>query len=56
MHSGMDMDGGMESMYHVPKALTTLSGIFLALGAVGMLAVAIDILLRRGWKTMMWIM
>ncbi len=46
----------MDSMYEVPKALTILSGIFLALGALGMVVVATDILLRRGWKTMMWIM
>ncbi len=50
------MDMNMNTMYEVPRALTILSGIFLALGALGMLIVTIDILLRQGWKTMMWIM
>jgi hypothetical protein len=46
----------MDSTYEVPKALTILSGIFLALGALGMIVVASDIIMRQGWKTMMWIM
>ena len=52
----MDMSDGMDSTFEVPKSLTVVSGVFLALGAVGMLIVAGDILLRQGWKTMMWIM
>ena len=46
----------MDSGYHVPKPLTVLAGIFLALGAVAMVVVTADILWRRGWKTMMLIM
>ncbi|KAI9690214.1 MAG: hypothetical protein M1822_009175 [Bathelium mastoideum] len=46
----------MTSDYHVPLSLTVLAGIFLALGAICMLIVAGDIIWRRGWESMMWIM
>ena len=46
----------MTSNYHVPLSLTVLAGIFLILGAICMLIVAIDIIWRRGWQSMMWIM
>ena len=42
--------------YHTPLALTVLSGIFLALGAVFAIVVATDILIRKGWRSMMGIM
>ncbi|GAM91358.1 hypothetical protein ANO11243_094070 [Dothideomycetidae sp. 11243] len=42
--------------YHPPLSLTIVSGVFLALGATCALILAADIILRRGWKSMMWIM
>jgi hypothetical protein len=42
--------------YEVPLALTIIAGIFLALGALGILVVTGDILWRRGWESMMLIM
>ncbi|KAI6826352.1 hypothetical protein KC340_g11722 [Hortaea werneckii] len=46
----------MDTAYSPPLALTAISGVFLALGAACALVVAGDILLRRGWHSMMWIM
>ena len=46
----------METEYEVPKSLTILSGIFLALGALFMAVVIVDIVSRQGWKSMMLIM
>ncbi|GAB1732947.1 hypothetical protein NU195Hw_g201t1 [Hortaea werneckii] len=46
----------MDTAYSPPLALTVISGVFLALGAACALVVAGDILLRRGWQSMMWIM
>ncbi|MCJ1286770.1 hypothetical protein MMC26_006116 [Xylographa opegraphella] len=46
----------MDSQYQVPKALTVIAGIFLVAGALFLLVPIIDILNRRGWKSMMWIM
>lgn len=46
----------MPQLYEPPQALTIISGIFLALGVLFLLLVTIDIVLRRGWKSMMWIM
>lgn len=42
--------------YHTPLALSVISGIFLALGAVFAILVATDILIRKGWRSMMGIM
>lgn len=47
---------GSSYVYKPPLALTVLAGIFLLLGAIFLLIVAIDIIWRRGWKSMMWIM
>jgi len=46
----------MDSSYTPPTALTVVSCIFLAIGALCLLFIAGDILLRRGWQSMMWIM
>ena len=46
----------MHSDYHVPTSLNVLAGIFLGIGALLMLVVAVDIVWRQGWKTMMLIM
>lgn len=46
----------MDSGYSPPLALTILSGIFLCLGAVCAIIIAADILWRKGWQSMMWIM
>ncbi|KAI7280664.1 hypothetical protein KC343_g1479 [Hortaea werneckii] len=46
----------MDTAYTPPLALTVISGVFLALGAACALIVAGDILLRKGWQSMMWIM
>ncbi|KAF2479832.1 hypothetical protein BDY17DRAFT_326841 [Neohortaea acidophila] len=46
----------MNSDYHPPLALTILSGIFLILGAICFLIVTVDIIWRRGWRSMMGIM
>ncbi|KAL9072296.1 MAG: hypothetical protein Q9157_005145 [Trypethelium eluteriae] len=46
----------MTDDYHPPLALTILAGIFLALGAICMLIITVDIIWRRGWRSMMWIM
>jgi len=46
----------MDTAYSPPLALTVISGVFLALGAACALIVAGDILLRKGWQSMMWIM
>ena len=46
----------MSSDYHVPLSLTVLAGIFLAFGAACMLIITGDIIWRRGWQSMMWIM
>jgi hypothetical protein len=50
------MDSNAMDAYHVPKSLNILAGIFLALGAVCGLVVLGDIIWRRGWRSMMWIM
>lgn len=46
----------MNHNYHPPLALTIISGVFLALGAVCFLVIAGDILWRRGWRSMMAVM
>ena len=46
----------MDETYHPPLALTVLSGIFLLLGAICFVIVAVDIIWRRGWQSMMLIM
>lgn len=51
------MDSSKDAMtYHIPVALTVLSGIFLALGAIFAIVVAADVITRRGWRSMMGIM
>lgn len=46
----------MASTYSPPLALTIISSIFLVLGALCFLVIVGDILWRRGWRSMMWIM
>ena len=46
----------MDATYTPPTALTILSGIFLILGAICALVIVGDIVWRRGWRNMMWIM
>jgi hypothetical protein len=50
------MDNMSMNSYHVPNSLNILAGIFLTLGAVCGLIVLGDIIWRRGWRSMMWIM
>jgi len=47
---------GEQHRYSPPLALTILSAVFLGSCAVAALWIAVDILHRRGWKTMMAIM
>lgn len=42
--------------YHEPLALVIISSISLGLGALAALFILIDIILRRGWRSMMAIM
>lgn len=42
--------------YHIPLSLTILGTIFIGLAACISLFIAIDIIRRKGWKTMMSIM
>ena len=42
--------------YQVPTALTVLAGIFLALGAICLIIPIVDMVWRKGWRSMMWIM
>lgn len=46
----------MEHTYEPPLALTIISGIFLGVGAICAVGVALDIIRRRGWQSMMGIM
>jgi hypothetical protein len=46
----------LDSKYHVPTGLTVVSGIFLLLGGIFGLVILGDIVWRRGWRSMMWIM
>jgi hypothetical protein len=46
----------VDTDYEVPEALTIIAGVFLALGALGILIVTGDIIWRRGWRSMMLIM
>lgn len=45
-----------ETSYHVPEALTIIAGIFLALGALFVIITLGNIIWRKGWRSMMWIM
>jgi hypothetical protein len=49
------MDTTMSS-YTPPLALTIVAGVFLALGGLCGFIVLLDIVIRQGWKSMMWIM
>jgi len=40
----------------VPKALTILAGVFLISGGIFAIFPIVDTVVRRGWKSMMWIM
>lgn len=42
--------------YHIPLSLTILGSVFIGLAACISLFIAMDIILRRGWRTMMSIM
>ena len=44
-----------SSSYDPPLALTILSAISLGLGFIVAIGIAVDIALRRGWESMMWI-
>ena len=46
----------MDSDYVPPLSLTILGAIFLLLGALCAIVVALDILIRQGWRSMMAIM
>ncbi|MCJ1435792.1 hypothetical protein MMC27_005167 [Xylographa pallens] len=46
----------MDYQYHVPEALTLIAGIFLVAGTVFLIIPILDMLNRRGWKSMMLIM
>ena len=46
----------MDSGYYETTALIAVSGVFLGLGAIFFLVNVVDIVWRRGWKSMMWIM
>jgi hypothetical protein len=42
--------------YTPPLSLTILGAIFLLTGAICACIITIDIVIRKGWQTMMWIM
>ncbi|KAK5175852.1 uncharacterized protein LTR77_000992 [Saxophila tyrrhenica] len=46
----------MHADYSPPLALTVISAVFLILGAICFLIIVGDIVWRRGWNSMMWIM
>jgi hypothetical protein len=46
----------MDVAYVPPLSLTILGAIFLLLGAICAILIALDIVIRKGWQTMMWIM
>ncbi|KAF1987817.1 hypothetical protein K402DRAFT_403478 [Aulographum hederae CBS 113979] len=50
----MDMNG--REPYHETTALIALSGVFLGFGALCALLNIADIVWRKGWNSMMWIM
>jgi hypothetical protein len=50
------MDNNPMDTYHVPISLNVLAGLFLAFGAACGMIVLGDIIWRRGWRSMMWIM
>lgn len=46
----------MSGNYDQPLALVVISSISIGLGAIAAGCIALDIIVRRGWKSMMWIM
>jgi len=46
----------MDDGYVPPLGLTIVGAIFLLLGAISALLLTVDIVLRKGWRTMMGIM
>lgn len=46
----------MDNAYTPPLSLTIIGAISLLLGVVFAAVVAVDILLRKGWRSMMGIM
>jgi len=42
--------------YHIPLSLTILGSVFIGLAACISLFIAVDIILRKGWRSMMSIM
>lgn len=50
------MDAHQSSSYHEPLALVIISSISIGLGAIAALFIAVDIVLRRGWRSMMGVM
>jgi hypothetical protein len=45
-----------SSSYHEPLALIIISAISLGIAAIAATWIAIDIIIRKGWKSMMLIM
>ncbi len=50
------MDSGMDSDYVPPLGLTIISSISIGIAGLVALWIMLDIIWRRGWKTMMAIM
>jgi hypothetical protein len=48
--------GTMESIYNPPLSLTIIGTIFIGLATLVAAWITFDIIVRRGWKTMMAIM
>ena len=46
----------MDNAYVPPLSMTILGAIFLLFGALCSIIIALDILVRKGWRTMMGIM
>jgi hypothetical protein len=46
----------MSSSYNPPLSLTIISSIFIGLAGLVSIWIAFDILVRRGWKSMMAVM
>ncbi len=47
--------GSMNHGYKEPLVLTIISAVFLILGAICFLIIVVDIVWRRGWRSMMLI-
>ncbi|EME78991.1 uncharacterized protein MYCFIDRAFT_208641 [Pseudocercospora fijiensis CIRAD86] len=47
---------GARAGYHEPLALIVISSVSIGIAAIAALVIAIDIILRRGWRTMMLVM